>query len=83
MDRVEGRIQRLLDARAKLMAKMELHNENREAMVGWEKRLAEYNDSLFTFQKYGKEFTPSGNAVSINIDVPKGTFTITAPVPGG
>ena len=83
MDRVEGRIQRLLDARKKIMAKMGLHNENKRAMIGWNKKLAEYNASLESFQKYGKEVTPSSNVVSVNIDVPKGTFTITALVPGG
>ncbi len=47
------------------------------------RKIAEFDQSLANFQRFGSEAPPTGNAVSVNIDVPKGTFTIESHAPEG
>ena len=47
------------------------------------RKLAEFEQSLANFQKYGQETPPTGNKASVEIDVPAGTFKITEHVPEG
>lgn len=81
-ERLNGRIQRLLDARAKCVSRLDAHPKNARA-AGWKRKLAEFDQSLANFQKYGQEAPPTGNRVGVDIDVPKGTFSVKAFVPEG
>lgn len=110
-ERLNGRIQRLLDARkrvtlkaaaipaaveewerrAALPADDEDHADKLEAMARVSslilrertltRKVAEYDQSLANIEKHGQETLPTGNPVSVEIDVPKGTFKITAHAP--
>ena len=79
-ERMNGRIQRLLDARAKCAAYLKAAPKHPRAKV-WKRKIAEYDQSLANFQKYGQETPPTGNKASVNINVPKGTFKITEHTP--
>ncbi len=80
-NRMEGRIQRLLDARKKFADRLKTDSKHPRAVV-WKRKMAAYDISLANFQKYGQETAPTGNPVGVNIDVPKGTFKITEHAPG-
>ncbi len=80
-NRMEGRIQRLLDARAKAAASLEAYPKH-PRVATWKRNMAAYDVSLANFQKYGQETVPTGNPVGVNIDVPKGTFKIIEHAPG-
>ena len=80
--RLNGRVQRLLAARAKCAARLEAHPKDRRAPA-WARKLAEFDQSLANFQKFGQETPPTGNRVGVDIDVPKGTFKITEHAPEG
>ncbi len=79
-NRMEGRIQRLLDARAKCATYLENAPKHPRTVV-WKRKMAEYDKSLACFQKHGQETPPNGKPVGVNIDVPKGTFKITEHAP--
>jgi len=81
-ERMSARIQRLLAARTKFADRLEADPENPRAAV-WARKLAEYDESLANFQKYGQETPPNGKPVGVEIDVPAGTFKITEHVPEG
>ena len=113
IERMEGRIQRLLDARASTEAKLntirprlseiarrkalpendpdfanelEALAEESGVMLKSERltrRLAEYDESLASFQKHGQETPPTGHPVGVEINVPLGTFKITEHAPEG
>jgi hypothetical protein len=78
--RMEGRIQRLLDARAKCEAKLKAYPKHPRAAT-WKRKKAEYDVSLANFQKYGQEEKPNGKPIGVQIDVPAGTFKITEHAP--
>ncbi len=74
-DRLEGRVQRLLDARAKMLARLEGAPKHAKASA-WKVKLKAYDTSMANFQEYGQETVPTNNPVGVSIDVPKGTFKI-------
>ncbi len=74
-DRLNGRVQRLLDARAKMLARLEGAPKHERASI-WKRKIKEYDVSLANFQEYGQETPPTNNPVGVNIDVPKGTFKV-------
>jgi hypothetical protein len=82
-ERMEGRIQRLLDARAKCVAYLKANPKHPRAVI-WKRKKAEYDVSLANFQEYGQETKPNGKPIGVQIDVPAGTFKITdhAPLEG-
>ena len=80
-ERIAGRIQRLMDARKKFVDRLEANSKHERASM-WKRKIGEYDVSLANFQKYGQEKPPTGNLVSVNIDVPKHTFEIKGMVPG-
>jgi len=80
-ERLAGRIQRLLDARTKLTQRLENEpNGSRSALCT--AKIAEYDRSLANLEQYGQEMVPTGNKVSVKIDVPAGKFTVEAQEPG-
>jgi len=79
MSRIEPRVQRLLDAHAKLVAKVEA-NPDHPNVDAWKARCLEYERSLESIKTTGKEYVP--NPVSVQIDVPVSGFTVTANAPG-
>ena len=82
VERMNGRVRRLLDARAKCAGRLGAAPKSARASV-WKRKFKEYDASLANIQKYGEETAPSGKPVSVKIDVPKGTFKITEHAPEG
>jgi hypothetical protein len=48
-----------------------------------ERKIAQFDRSLANFQKFGSEAPPTDNPVSVDIDVPKGSFNIKSHAPEG
>ena len=71
----------MLDARARLVEKLESDPGNPKAPL-WLTKIAEYEKSLSNFEQFGQEDHPTGNKVSVNIDVPAGKFTVESHEPG-
>lgn len=71
---------RLVAARAKLLSRLETNPEH-ELASRWETKIAEYEESLRNFQRYGQEVRPTGRPAVV-IDVPLDELGITAHEPG-
>lgn len=80
MDRIEGRIARLMDAHAKLVAKVEANPDHPKAEA-WKARVLEYEASLESIKRFGKEVV-SRNPVGVNIEVPVSGFSVKSHAPG-
>ncbi len=86
-ERIEGRIQHLLDKRKACELRLKGNGDEILPAVSPQSdrlaaKVAQIDVSLANFQKYGQETVPTGNPVGVSIDVPAGTFKIVEKAPG-
>ncbi len=79
--RMLGRARRLLDARKKLLARLQAQPKHRLAKT-WRAKIAEYDRSLANIQKFGQENQPTDGNTGVEIDVELGTISLAVKTPG-
>ena len=80
-DRNQGRVYRLVAARAKLLDRLGAHPDHDRA-PRWKAKIAEYEESLRNFHKVGQEARPTGRT-AITIAGPLDGRVIADTAPGG
>jgi hypothetical protein len=81
--RILERVQRLLDHRKKLERNLEAGGSDHPKAKAWLAKLAEVEESLANFQRYGQERPPSGNVRGVDIHPETHKISIVKHGPGG
>ena len=69
-DRIEARVARLHEAIAATRARIETGRDGPEKLDALHGRIAEYERSLASFARWGRETPPTGNPTGVAINVP-------------
>ena len=81
LERNQGRVDRLVGARAKLLGRLESYPSDKVDKM--KVKIAEYEQSLRNFHEFGQEKPPSGKPTGVDLNVPLDEIGIVAKTPEG
>lgn len=82
IERNQARADRIVAARRKLLDRLEADSEHKLA-ERWRGKVAEYEESLRNFHKFGQEAKPTGRTTVVDIGVPLAELGIKSQTTGG